>query len=214
MALNIDYSDNSGLIIYANLYSATDRLVAFNPTTDKFVTVTGTNELDVVIVLEEISARPGFYTYNIIDVSNIPATVNGQFYMVEIFRATGSGFDRSTDRLAGTITFYWDGEKEVDVCGCEASGSGGATPQEIWEYSDRSLTEDLICPDPYIELECPDHSDEIDELRQSIEEGLEIINKTLEDIKNSQTSSPRIIPNTQTPRVNRGTGGQSDIRVT
>jgi len=222
--LTIEYSDSPELTIYANLFSATSNTSAFNASTNDFITVDGTNEIDVAIVLDEISVRPGFYNFIITDVSNIPETVDGQFYLLEIFIALGTSFDRSTDTLVGTIPFYWDGEKEVDVCGCSASGSD-TTAQSIWEYQDRTLTQDLECPDPYIELECPDpyidlecpdNSQEIEDLKKSLEIQLASINETLEKIEQNQcnTVSVTSVPSTQTPRINRGSGGQSNIRVT
>jgi len=231
MSLPIEFNDRTGETIYANLFSATDRRDAFNPSTNDFVTLSASNEADVAIILEEDSIRLGHYKYTISTVTNIPATSDGSYYLIEVYRALGTSFDRSTDTLMGTLAFYWDGENEVNVCGCESSASPSPSPgssltaQEVWEYTERTLTQDVQAPDIYVDIEnpdsltdieipeCPDNSEEIEALKAIIEQQFQTINNLLEEIKANQ--SRRVgTPNTQTPRVGRSSGGSSDIRVT
>lgn len=114
MSLLIEYSDSPGLTIYAFLFSATDKTEAFNPSLKKFLSFTLSSQSDFVIQLDEAEERVGFYQSSIEDVSDITATTEAnQFYLVEIYKATGSGFDRRTDKLMGTQSFFWDGEKEI-----------------------------------------------------------------------------------------------------
>ena len=183
MSLPIEFNDRTGETIYANLFSATDRRKAFNPTTSDFVTLSASNEADVAIILEEDSVRVGHYKYTISTVTNIPATSDGSFYLIEVYRALGTSFDRSSDTLMGTLAFYWDGESEVNVCGRESASSPAPSPgnsltaQEVWEYSQRTLTQDIQAPDIYVDIEnpdsltdieipeCPDNSEEIEALK-------------------------------------------------
>jgi hypothetical protein len=237
MSLLISYQDKTNLIIYANLFSATDKLKAFNPTSGNFETITLATQSDFAIILEEDPVRKAYYSFEISDVTNIPPTEGGDFYLIEVRRAGGSGYDRESDKLTGTMAFYWDGEQEVDICGCQTETGTAISAKDIWEYPNRSLTDEVDCGDTGggssvppvvdVELECPDpyitinnNVEGLDELRQQIEGTDAKIDEVIRLINNIGTGQqPRTvaIPNTSTPVIGpRGTRapGQSNIRVT
>lgn len=115
MSLSIDYSDATGLHVYAFLFSGSDKTKAFNPTREKFATFSLSSQGNFVIALEESDQRVGFYTYEIEDVSDIAMTKASEPYLIEVYKRVGDSPDRRTDKLLGTQTFYWDGEKEVSL---------------------------------------------------------------------------------------------------
>ena len=159
MPLLISYQDTPNKIVYANLFSATNKIKAFNPNLNSFDTISLSTQSDFALTMEEEDIRKGYYSHTINDTSNIPETENGDFYLVEVFEALGSGHDRESDVLLGTMAFYWNGEQEVDICGCQTQAGSSLTVQDIWEYEDRSLTESVDCGETGgsdISLECPD----------------------------------------------------------
>lgn len=235
MPLLISYQDKPDLIVYANLFSSTDKLKAFDVSLSNFNSITLATQSDFAIYLTESTERKGYYSFEISDVSNIPATSSDDFYLVEVFRQQGAAPNRETDRLAGTMVFYWDGQREVDICGCQTDSQASFTPQDVWEYPDRTLTQDIDCGDPYqstgpcpdviVDLECPDpyiivdsSCDQIDELRQQIANSDVKLDQVISLIQNLQipTGTPITAPpNVTNPTVGpRGSSsGSSSIRV-
>lgn len=230
MSLLISYQDATGKAVYANLFSASNKLKAFNPSTHDFETISLAYQSDFAIVLSENLIRKGYYSYSIANTENIPPTDNGDFYLVEVFEALGSGNDRESDTLLGTMAFYWDGEKEVDICGCQTQLGTSLTAQDVWEYSNRGLTDtvdcgdikatdvniDLECPDPYIIVNADieginDLKDDIKNAELKIDEIIRLIN----NMSPSQPDRTTSIPKTSNPTIGpRGSsGGSSSIRV-
>ena len=236
MSLLISYQDKTGLVIYANLFSSTDKLKAFNPTSETFETITLPSQSDFAIILDEDPVRKGYYSFDISDVSNIPSTEGGDFYLIEVRRAEGSGYDRESDKLTGTMAFYWDGEQEVDICGCQTESGTSISAKDIWEYPNRSLTDEVDCgdtggssssPNVDIELECPDpyitinnNVEGLDELRQQIDgtdAKIDEVIRLINNIGTGQQQRTTALPNTSNPVIGpRGSSapGQSSIRVT
>lgn len=220
MSLLISYQDVPGKAVYANLFSATNKIRAFNPSINNFANLSLSDQPDFAIPLSEDSIRKGYYSYIISNVSNIPATDNGDFYLVEVFESI-TGYNRESDPLLGTMAFYWDGNKEVDICGCQTQAGTSLTAQDIWSYVDRSLTEkiidiDLECPDPYIIVNTT--VDGFDELVSKIDNTDTKVNEIIRLINNLSPCKPgsmSSLPNTSIPIIGpRGSsGGTSSIRV-
>jgi hypothetical protein len=229
MALKIEFNGEVGANFYAFLFDAVDKSKAFNPTSNTFETFLLTNQSDFVLVLSEDDERLGYFSYSISDVSNIPATENGSFYLAEVYQAlnvqsdgTGAAatvvYDRGTDDFCGGRQFYWDGTQEVDICGCASSSEGSCDPTEIaqavWSNDERTLTENVEIDEGKIadavwtrdertltqDLECPELP-EIPECPDDAEQLTEI-QKTLNEILEKLNSTPqRSLPNAQTPRI-------------
>lgn len=227
MPLLISYQDTPGRNIYANLFSATNKLKAFNPTTKIFETISLPSQSDFQIVLLEDDVRKGYYSFNILDSSSIPETSNGDFYLIEVFRLLGSGPDRESDTLVGTMAFYWDGEQEVDICGCQSTAGTSLSAQDVWSYSDRTLTSNTgstDCPDVNIDLECPDpyvtienNVEGLSELQTQLELTDNKVDQIIQLINDLSLSPSQVgLPNTSSPVIGpRGSsGGTSNIRIT
>jgi hypothetical protein len=172
MSLLISYQDKTGYAIYANLFSATDKLKAFNPSSENFETISLATQSDFAIILSEDAVRKGYYSFEVSNTLNIPPTEGGDFYLIEVRRADGSSYDRESDKLTGTMAFYWDGEQEVDICGCQTESGTSLTAEDIWQHSNRTLTGQVDCgntgggsgdcPDVYVDyanVNCPDLPD-------------------------------------------------------
>jgi len=214
--LEISFNDNTGLNIYANLFSATNKIKAFNPTSGLFDTISLSSQSDFQIILSENSVRKGYYSYSITDLSSIPETSNGDFYLIEVFRLLGSGPDRESDTLVGTMAFYWDGEQEVDICGCQSVAGTTLTAQDVWENAERTLTDldiDLECPDPYITIE--NNVEGLSELQDQLELTDSKVDQIISLINGLSTNQTEL-PNTSSPVIGpRGSsGGTSNIRIT
>ena len=234
MPLLISYQDTPGKAVYANLFSATNKIKAFDPSSNSFETLSLPSQSDFALIMDEDSVRKGYYSYTITDVSNIPETDNGDFYLVEVFEALGSSYDRESDTLLGTMAFYWDGEQEVDICGCQTQAGSFLTAQDVWEYADRSLTDEVDCgdtggggsPNVDIELQCPDPYitvnttvEGLDELREqllSTDMKVDEVIRLINSLSPSQPAARGGLPNTSTPIIGPpgSSGGTSSIRVT
>lgn len=117
MSLSIQYNDTVGLDIYAFLFSSSDKSKAFHISKNSFQTFSLSNQAAFAIAMEEDSIRVGFYSADIADVSNIPASSGDDFYLIEMFKKTGSVADRRVDTILGSQYFYWDGTKEISLGG-------------------------------------------------------------------------------------------------
>lgn len=225
MSLLISYQDVPGRNIYANLFSATNKLKAFNPDSELFETISLSSQSNFQIVLPEDNIRKGYYSYDILNSSLIPETLNGDFYLIEVFRLLGSGPDRESDTLVGTMAFYWDGEQEVDICGCQSIAGTSLSAQDVWNHSTRTLTSNTgstDCPDVNVDLECPDpyitienNVEGLSELQTQLEltdNKVDQIISLINDLSTNQVG----LPNTSSPTIGpRGSsGGTSNIRIT
>jgi len=114
MGLLIEYNDKSGLNIYALLFNDIDKSKAFNLEKNKFEDFESQDVSN--IILDEAKERIGYYSFEIIDVSNIPATTENNGYSLEIYRKVGETANRTKDTFMGASIFYWDGKKEVSLC--------------------------------------------------------------------------------------------------
>lgn len=214
MALSIEYSDAPGLTVYAVLVSADDRSQVFNVDSEEFETFELYSQSHFAILLSESDKRLGFYSESISNVSGIPAS--DKAYLIEIYRALGTGFDRASDTLLGSQIFYWDGEKEIPFGGLQVETDLTGIPAAVWAYSDRSLTQELTCPEipecPEIPTvpECPDNSAELAALRLLIEQKT----KEITDLIKQHDEAQGVLPNTQVPRLGRSgsSGGSGGIR--
>lgn len=232
MSLFISYQDSPGKTIYANLFSATNKNQAYNPITKTFLNFTLASQPDFGLILSESSERVGNYSIEIADTSGIPATSDGDFYLVEVFEVQGSGLDRELDRLQGTMAFYWDGTREVDICGCQSSAGTNLTAADIWEYPDRTLTQDigggsetpgetaveidLTCPDPYINVEVETDLTGVENRLDVTDAKIDQLITLVRELGGSDDQGT-VLPNTSTPIIGpRGSsaGGQSSIRIT
>lgn len=226
MSLLISYQDIPGRSIYANLFSATNKLKAFNPDSELFETISLSSQSDFQIVLSEDGVRKGYYSYDILNSSSIPETLNGDFYLIEVFRMLGSGPDRESDTISGTMAFYWDGEQEVDICGCQSAAGTSLSAQDVWDNPTRTLTSnagssdcpdvniDLDCPDPYITIE--NNVEGLSELQDQLESTDNKVDQIIEMINGLSSNQTIGLPNTSSPIIGpRGSsGGTSNIRVT
>lgn len=220
MSLLISYQDSPGKTIYANLFSATNKTKAFNPTISNFDNLSLSSQSNFAIILSENSIRKGYYSYSISNTSNIPKTQDGDFYLVEVFESSGSSYDRESDRLLGTMAFYWDGSREVDICGCQTQSGTSLTAQDIWNYNDRSLTDsidiDLECPDPYIIVNTNvEGFDELVEKINNTDIKVDEIIRLINNLSVGKPGSMSSLPKTSIPVIGPpgSSGGTSSIRV-
>lgn len=226
MSLLISYQDSTEKIVYANLFSATDKTKGFNTNSSMFSSFSLESQSDFAIILSEDSVRKGYYSHIITETSSIPPTEDGDFYLVEVFESLGSGYDRESDPLLGTMAFYWNGEREVDICGCQTQAGTSLTAEDIWSYQNRSLTSEvdcgnsgnqpveinLECPDPYITVNATIEG--LDEVNSKLDNNASQLNEVIRLINNLSVIN-RPIPRTSVPNVGpRGSsGGTSNIRI-
>ncbi len=231
MALKIEFNGEVGANFYAFLFDAVDKSKAFNPTSKQFETFLLTNQSDFILALAEDDERLGYYSFAISDVSNIPATEEGNFYLAEVYQSlnvqvSGSGsdastsivYDRGTDDFCGGRQFYWDGTQEVDICGCASSSGGSCDPSEIaeavWGSETRTLTgnvevdESAIADAVWTRDERTLTQDlecpelpEIPECPDDSDQLTEIQNTLAEILAKLNATPQRRLPNAQTPRI-------------
>lgn len=231
MAFEITYEDEPGLTVYANLFSSTDFSKAWNPSAGDFAAYTLANQSDFALLLVEDSERTGWYTYTISDTTNIPAATDDHYYFIEVRYKSGANYDRVADAVLGSVASYWG---MVTDCGDSGNGgnpgTGGATAEEIWSYTNRTLTEPMpttLTPKEIWEYaartltECPCSVEEfqaaileaIAALTVKVEEGDQTINTHIDqteiDIINALTPKPLPTPNVAKPTVTLNSKGPS-----
>lgn len=130
----ITYSDIGSANFYALLFSAVDLTKAFNVTTGNFVDYTISQHSELAIKLSENANRSGYYEYIIEDTQNIPKVIGDQYYFIEVWQQTGNSPDRSLDINVGNLKVCWGSEINM----------WDAIAKQVWEYSNRTLTQDFI----------------------------------------------------------------------
>ncbi len=222
MSLIISFNDDTNYIIYAFMFNSKGDK-AYSIETGSFDVFSLENQSNFVIFLEESLQRPGFYNFEITD--DIPATEDGEFYVIEIFEMLGSSSDRSSDTFKGSSSFCWDGTKEVALSDKNSDGSlienvwnyenrslTQEIDKEVWEYSSRSITQDIpSCPEI---PPCPDNSEDIKKIEEEIKD-LQILMETkLEELTKLIESQKNInsLPKTQNPKINNKTASNPSIK--
>jgi len=231
-SFDITYSDQPGLNFYALLFSAKDTSKAWNPAIDNFEEYSLSNQLKFALYLQEDSNRPGWYSYNIANISNIPVVVGNEFYFIEVWQKKGALPNRMFDYNTGTLRVCWgakNGEwleiaRRVWEYGTRTlTGFDGITPQQIWEYSMRTLTSGGGGGDcDYTQLEKNILNAISISTGKTIEEitkgdaALQFnLDKTFELLKTCCSSKIKNLPNVQSPRIGpRGSTGRGpDMRI-
>lgn len=115
MALHIEFNDEIGQTIYAALFDSKNKKSAFNVLTNSFLTFSLEAQSSFAIPLTEDPIRVGFYSNVIANTSNLVASPEDQWYLVEVYNRQGDAPDRTVDKLVGSKAFYWDGKQEVDL---------------------------------------------------------------------------------------------------
>lgn len=129
----ITYSDIGSTNFYALLFSAVDFTKVFDVTTSNFTDYTISQHSKLAIKLSENANRLGYYEYIIEDTQNIPKVIGDQYYFIEVWQQIGNSPDRALDINVGNLKVCWGSEINM----------WDAIAKQVWEYSNRTLTQDF-----------------------------------------------------------------------
>jgi hypothetical protein len=129
----ITYSDISAANFYALLFSASDLTKVFNTNTNNFIEYSLSQHANVSIKLVENTNRLGYYEYVIENTENIPKVVGDQYYFIEVWQQIGDAPNRSQDINVGNLKVCWGSEVNM----------WDNVAKQVWEYSERTLTQDF-----------------------------------------------------------------------
>jgi len=226
---DITYSDQTGHVFYALLFSAEDLTKAWNPLSESFETYTLNNHSEFILLLNEDIERTGWYSYSISNTSKIPSVIGNSFYFIEIWQMKGDLPSRINDCNTGNLRVCWGSKnsewleiaRRVWEYGTRTLTSfpeipPGITPQQIWEYSTRTLTAGGIADCDYTELEAHilaaialSTGKTLEELNKVNEELGSSIQKTFDLLKTCCAAKSRGSPTVQSPRIGpRGSKGR------
>ncbi len=212
---DITYDDQTGLSLYALLFSAEDSSKAWNPSTSAFETYELSSQSSFVLTLIEDTNRLGWYKYSISDVANIPIVVGNQYYFVEVWKMVGDEPNRAEDCKTGSSRVFWGKEtgqfleiaKKVWEYNTRTLTVSPITAREIWEYTSRTLTANGVVDCDFTTLQqtilaaiALSTGKTLDELSKVNQELGDSIQKTFELLQACCTSKTRTVPLAQTPK--------------